>query len=61
MRQWLKQLILECLDASLKEQPLIISHRAPSPDDVYGKGTTWKNGNDIYVAKKVTAEWEKLP
>jgi len=61
MREWLKQIILECLRASLKDQPLIISQRAPRPDDVYEKGTTWKHGKDIYVAKKVSVEWEKLP
>lgn len=61
MRQWFKQIILEALKASLKEQPLIISQRAPHADDVYECGTTWKHGNDIYVVRKVTVQWEKLP
>lgn len=60
MRQWLKQIILECLNASLKKQPLIISQRAPLPEDVYEQGTTWRHGNDFYVAKKVSVEWELL-
>lgn len=60
MRRWLKQIILECLNACLKHQPLIISQRAPCADDVYERGTTWKHGNDIYIAKKARVCWEKL-
>lgn len=59
IKKWLKSIILQCLKESLKEQPLIISSRAPCSDDVYESGTIWKHGNDIYIAKKITVEWEK--
>ena len=59
IKKWIKTIILESLRESLKEQPLIISQRAPCPEDVYEVGTTWKHGNDIYIAKKCTIDWVK--
>lgn len=52
MRSVIKEEIFKC--------PIIISQRAPSPDEVYEKGTTWLHGHDKYIAKKVTVEWEKI-
>ena len=59
MRNWIKSIIFECLKEIVKDQPMIIANRPPSPDDVYEKGTIWKFQNDVYTAKKVTVEWEK--
>lgn len=59
MRNWIKSIILECLNEINKGRPFILSNRPPSPHDLHEKGTWWKCRNDIYVAKNVTVEWEK--
>lgn len=64
MRKKTLLLIKEVVRSVIKEEvtrtPLIISARAPSPDDVYDKGTTWLHGKDKYQAKEVKIIWEKL-
>ena len=59
MRNWLKCIIFECLREIIKDQPLIISHRAPTSEDVYGIGTAWMHGKDVYRATKVNVQWTK--
>jgi hypothetical protein len=58
-KRTLKELIREVLREEIKNIPLIISERAPTADDVYLRGTMWLHGNDKYMVKSTSAEWEK--
>lgn len=60
IRRWFTTIFAEVVREQLREQPLIVSYRAPTEEDVYEKGTMWKHGNDFYVAEKVTIEWKKI-
>ena len=58
-RTWIKNIVTEVFKENIINQPMIIASRAPTVDDIWEKGTTWRHGQDIYIAKKVTMEWEK--
>lgn len=59
MRNWLKKIMMECLKESIKQQPMILSSRAPRSEDIYEIGTVWLNKKDKYIAKKVHVYWVK--
>jgi hypothetical protein len=60
MRNWIKSIIFECLREVVKDQPMIISNRPPTSDDLYSIGTQWKHGDLMYVAKSCNILWEPL-
>lgn len=60
MRNWLKGIMFECLKEIVKDQPLIIANRPPNSLDVFAVGSMWKNGSDVYIAKKCVTDWAKI-
>lgn len=64
--EWLKRIISEVvrwqLKNAVKKKPLIVASGLPKQDDIYSKGTTWKDlsNNKKYLCTDVRAEWQEI-
>jgi hypothetical protein len=56
----IKQLFLDVVLENIKDDSLIMANRPPTDDDVFRKGTIWKDGVNHYECMKVTSKWAKI-
>jgi hypothetical protein len=63
IRNWFQSMIFECMSQVIKDEPLIISNRAPTEkDNIYGIGTRWNDTtkNKLYTVTEVEITWKEI-